>query len=100
MEIDIVGAFNIEKANIDANFLFIYPPSVEALKERLEGRGTEDEEIIRLRCEHSVKEIEQANNSVLFKYKIINDELETTYLELRHLILALYEEEINEQKKK
>ena len=94
MDIDVAGAFNINKSNIDANFIFIYPPSLETLKDRLGCRGTEDEEVLRTRTEHSVHEIEQANSSILFQHKIINDDIDIAYEELKHLVATLYSEEL------
>jgi guanylate kinase len=55
--------------------LFIYPPAFEELRKRL-GTRTETEEEFKLRIQNAIKEIEMANNSVLFTNRLVNDGLE------------------------
>ena len=90
LEIDVQGAKKVVEAEVDSHFLFIYPPSIEALKERLQNRGTETEEEFKLRLRNSIKEIEDANSTNLFTHKIINDDLETAFQELVNLVKSLY----------
>ena len=80
----------MKKCKIEGNYIFIYPPSLETLNTRLIERGTEDEETIRVRNQHAINEINLANNSLLFQYKIMNDDLNISDLELNHLVQALY----------
>ncbi len=94
LEIDVQGAQKVNKANIDANYMFIYPPSPEELKERIVKRGTEDEDTIKLRLENGLKEIEFANKTILFKYKVINDKFDTSYTEFKELLLRTYKQEV------
>jgi len=99
----VQGAQKVNKANVDSNYMFIYPPSPEELKERIVKRGTEDEDAIKLRLENGLKEIEFANKTILFKYKIINDTLATSYNEFKELLFRIYKQEvkiIKEQPKK
>lgn len=46
LDIDIQGAQNVKKSDLDAIYIFISPPSMEELEKRLRGRGTESEEAI------------------------------------------------------
>ena len=100
LDIDVQGAFKVKEANIDANFMFIYPPTIEILKERLTARDTDDDETIKLRIANAVKEIETSNKTNLFKYKIVNDELETAKQELKDFVVKLYSQEIKEHELK
>ena len=46
LDIDIQGAQNVKKSDLDALYIFISPPSMEELEKRLRGRGTESEDAI------------------------------------------------------
>jgi len=94
MEVDVQGAQKINKANIDCNYLFLYPPSPEELKDRIAKRGIEDEDMIKMRLESGLKEIEFANKTILYKHRIINDKLETSYEEFRDLLMRIYKQEV------
>ena len=72
---DVKGAIKIYERAIEGNFLFIYPPSFEALRHRL-GQRIETEEEFKQRIQTALKEIELANNSVLFTNRLVNDNLE------------------------
>ena len=67
----------------DAVLIFICPPSLEALENRLRGRHTEDEETIQKRLKEVKEELKRAEN---FDYKIINDNLENAVCELEKII--------------
>lgn len=78
-DVDVVGALNIKKLFGDqALSVFIMPPSVEALRARLEGRGTDTPEAIERRLAKAEQEIEYAPK---FDRVIINDNLEIAYEE-------------------
>lgn len=47
LDVDIQGAASVKRANVGAAFVFIAPPSMAALEERLRGRGTETEDKVR-----------------------------------------------------
>ncbi len=90
MELDINGANQIHKIKYPANYIAILPPDVENIKLRLNGRGTESEELIQKRISSGIKETEEINNSEIFNYKIINGDLEETYIEFKSKINSLY----------
>ena len=75
IEVDVAGALKINERAIEGNFLFVYPPSFEELRRRL-GSRTETEEEFKLRIQNALKEIELANNSVLFTNRLVNDDFD------------------------
>ncbi len=72
LDIDINGAMKIMGSGIDAVTIFILPPSIDVLKERLIKRGTDSIETINLRLKNAYNEIKEVHN---FQYLVINDEL-------------------------
>jgi guanylate kinase len=89
----VKGAVKINERAIEGNFLFVYPPSFEELRRRL-GTRTETEEEFKLRIQNALKEIELANNSVLFTNRLVNDDLEQATDQFYTLIEALYFQEL------
>ncbi|MDO4323631.1 MAG: guanylate kinase [Lachnospiraceae bacterium] len=73
LEIELQGALNIKKQYPDALLLFVMPPDAQTLADRLRGRGTETEEVIRERLQRAVEESEGVE---AYDYMIINDDLE------------------------
>lgn len=98
IEVDSAGAFQINRNGIEANFMFIYPPSFEELRRRI-GNRIESQEDFKKRIEGAITEIEAANNSVLFTNRLINDGLEKTIDQFNTLIDALYFQEISNYEK-
>ncbi len=78
LEIEVQGAMKIKQSCPEAVFVFILPPSVETLKERLEKRGTETADVIAKRVAEARGEIEKAYN---YDYVIVNDDLDTAVSE-------------------
>ena len=79
LDIDIQGALFLKKSGIKARYIFIEPLSIDDLKNRLEGRKTEDEESIKIRIWNAKRELEYKDN---FDFVIKNDEIEKAYKEL------------------
>ena len=73
LEIDVVGALNAKKAIPESVLIMIVPPSVEELKRRLVGRGTETEEAIENRLSRLDYELSQQDK---YDYVVVNDDLE------------------------
>jgi guanylate kinase len=82
LDIDVQGARQIREAVPEALLLFILPPSAEILFQRLEGRGTEGEEILRVRLTTALRELEAADT---FDFFVVNDDLERAIGEVRTL---------------
>ena len=85
-DIDVFGKVNFDKVYPDATGILILPPSEEELERRLRGRGTDSEEVIRLRLENAKKEMEFAKTKGKYEYTIINDDLERAADELRAIL--------------
>ena len=83
-DIDVVGGVNIKKQFGDkALSIFVKPPSVKALKERLTGRGTDSDEEIEKRLAKAEEELQFANH---FDYVLINNDLKTAQTEAEELL--------------
>lgn len=73
-DVDVVGGINLKKFFGDeALSIFVMPPSIAALEERLRGRGTESEDRIAKRLGKAKQELITADQ---FDYVVLNDELE------------------------
>ena len=85
LEIDWQGAQSIKKIFPEAVSIFIMPPSLEILKERLIERNQDSLEVIETRMQSAEEEISHANE---FDYVTINEELTHTVSELMKLFTA------------
>ena len=83
--IDVHGAANIKRLYPGANTIFLLPPSIQELEQRLRGRGTEDEETIQKRLAKAREEIPHAKD---YDYIVYNDALEDAVSDLRAIIKA------------
>ncbi|MFN3534092.1 MAG: guanylate kinase [Desulfatiglandales bacterium] len=83
MDIDVKGAKNIKRCFPDAVLIFILPPSMEELQNRLSKRGTETKEVIQKRLELGSKEILEAKS---FDYAVVNKELHEALREIEKII--------------
>ena len=79
LEIEVEGARQVRAAMPDALEVFIAPPSREALRERLVGRGTDAAEVIERRLEVAERELEAQHE---FGRVVVNDRLEDAVREL------------------
>lgn len=85
LDIDWQGARQIREQTPGAKGIFIIPPSLEELENRLRKRGTDAEDVIVKRMNKAVSEISHYNE---YDYVIINDDFEQSVLNLRSIILA------------
>lgn len=74
IEVDVNGASQIRTKMPEAVSIFIMPPSLEVLKNRLQGRGTDSAEVIEKRLSEALREISSAKD---YDYIVVNDDLET-----------------------
>ena len=72
LEIEVQGALQVKKKVPDAVFIFLTPPDLNELQERLVGRGTDSEEVIAQRIERAREEIALMSE---YDYAIVNDEV-------------------------
>ncbi|MGB0095368.1 MAG: guanylate kinase [Solirubrobacteraceae bacterium] len=85
LEIEVEGARQVREAMPDAVAVFIAPPSIEALRARLVGRGTDDPGQVDARLRTAVRELEAKPE---FGHVIVNDRLEQATDELAGILLA------------
>lgn len=83
LEIDTQGALKVKEQMPDAILIFILPPSLKDLENRLRGRKTETEEAIQKRLNFVESEIK---NSSLYDYQIVNDDLQMALEKLKGII--------------
>lgn len=83
-EIDVNGARNVKQIFSDAILIYIAPPSMDELKKRLIGRGTEDMEKINNRLAIALDEMKQTD---MYDAVIVNDDLEVAIDKVKKIIL-------------
>ncbi len=83
LDIDVQGGMAVRKVYEDGVFIFVLPPSMESLEERLRGRGTDPDERIKVRLENARREIELGKK---YDYAVVNDDLD---LALRRVVAII-----------
>lgn len=94
LEIEVQGAMQIREKCPDAVFIFIAPPSVGELRNRLSGRGTETAEVIEKRVSEAAHEISFAEK---YDYVIVNDRLEEAIEDFRTVVRAEELKSVNQK---
>jgi guanylate kinase len=88
-DVDVIGGLKIkEKLQNAALAIFIQPPSIAVLEERLRKRQTDSEEKIQLRI---AKAAEEMSHAAAFDHVVVNDDLSEAILQIEQLILAFIE---------
>ncbi len=85
LEIDPQGALQVRKATSEAVLVFIAPPSLEELRARLTGRGTEAPEEVEKRLSCAEAELAYSNQ---YDYLIVNDEVEKAAEKMKAILMA------------
>ena len=85
LEIEVQGAHQVKKKVPDAVFIFLTPPDLNELQERLVGRGTDSEEVIAKRIERAREEIALMSE---YDYAIVNDEVPLAAERVKRVIEA------------
>ena len=85
LEIEVQGALQVKKKVPDAVFIFLTPPDLNELEERLVGRGTDSEEVIAQRIERAREEIALMSE---YDYAIANDEVPLAAERVKRVIEA------------
>jgi guanylate kinase len=86
LEIEVQGARQVERTMPDAVRIFIAPPSEDALRERLEGRGTDNPDEIAARLEVAKAELAAQSD---FPHVVHNDDLTTAADELERVVRSV-----------
>jgi guanylate kinase len=84
-DVDFQGARQIKQQYPDAVGVFVLPPSIEELQQRLKRRGTESPESLERRFEAALGEIAHHK---LFDYLVVNDVIDVAYDQLRAVLIA------------
>ncbi|AFE53752.1 guanylate kinase [Rickettsia prowazekii] len=84
-DIDWQGVRSIKKNTNTVITIFILPPSIEILEQRLRNRATDNEETIKLRMQSAQNEISHANE---YDYVVINDDFSQTLKKIHEIIVA------------
>jgi guanylate kinase len=85
LDIDTQGALQMKKNMKDATYIFILPPSLKALRERLKSRMSETAEEVKIRLERAREEIKSYQ---IYDYIIINDDFKKALRELESVVIA------------
>lgn len=85
LDIETTGALNMRRAIPDARMIFILPPSVASLEQRLRSRGKDSDEQIRIRMQHARHELELYH---AYDYLVLNDDLDLAYRQFESVIYA------------
>ncbi len=83
LEIEVQGARQIRTTMPEAVQVFIAPPRLESLRQRLESRGTDESESIEARLEVAEEEMKARSE---FPYEVVNDDLDRAAQELRAIV--------------
>ena len=83
LDIEPNGAFNVRREKEDAVLIFIAPPSLEVLTNRLRGRGDTSEEQIAVRQARVAWEVEQSKH---YDYVVVNDKVDDCVREILEII--------------
>lgn len=83
LEIEVQGAMKVIEKCPDAISIFLMPPSIDELKRRLIGRGTDDINVINQRLEVSKKEIQMMKH---YNYVVVNDDVSLAANKIKHII--------------
>ncbi len=87
LDIDVQGFEQIQNANINNTSVFIIPPSIEELKNRLNIRGLDSQDVIETRLENARHELKYAND---FDFRILNDEFDDA---LKSLVSIIFDDD-------
>jgi guanylate kinase len=85
LEIEVQGAMQVKERFPNGVFIFLVPPTMEELKRRITGRGTESEEAIESRLSAASDELKLIEH---YDYVVINDEVEKACQRIQAIITA------------
>lgn len=85
LEIEVQGALNVKKIIPEAVTVFVMPPSLQELEDRLRGRGTETDEVVGQRLKTAIAEIKQAPQ---YDYIVVNNTVMQCVADMVSIIIA------------
>jgi guanylate kinase len=81
--VNLQGVKQVKKTDLNARFLFLQPPSVEVLEQRLRGRASDSEEAILARLKQAENEIAYSKTPGVHDAIVVNDDLEKAWVEFK-----------------
>ncbi|MGN1350674.1 MAG: guanylate kinase [Anaerovoracaceae bacterium] len=88
LEIDVQGAMQVKESFASGTYIFILPPSLEELRNRILNRGTESPEDVKLRMGKAMAEMAYLDR---YDYYVVNDDLETAVETVRTIMKAQHQ---------
>ncbi len=85
LDIEVQGALQVKTSMPEAIMVFLAPPNMKILEDRLRGRGTDEEEKVKIRLETAKHELAKASK---YDYIVVNNEVNTAAKELDSIITA------------
>jgi guanylate kinase len=85
LDVDVQGGSSVRQARPDAVSVFVYPPSIDALRQRLRSRNTDSAEVVEVRLKNAPAEMAQYRE---YDYVVVNDDLEAAASKLVSIVDA------------
>lgn len=85
LEVDVQGAASVKRLGVDSVSIFILPPSLQVLRDRLTARGTDSQEELAVRLRNAPEELKQYST---FDYIIFNDQVDRAAAQLAAIVSA------------
>lgn len=85
LDIDVQGAMQVKDSGVQGAFIFILPPSMEELRNRITNRGTETQEAIELRMSKVASEISYVDR---YDYFVINEDLQEAISQVKSIMVS------------
>ena len=85
LEVEVQGARQLRERGQGAVFLFLIPPSMDILEQRLRSRGSDDEDVVRKRLERAREELREIHG---YRYVVVNADMEQAVRDFLHIIAA------------
>ena len=85
LEIDVQGALNVKRKRPDGVYIFLLPPSLDELKRRIEGRGSETPDSLKRRLQNAVAEIQIGRE---YDYAVVNDSVDNAVAKIEAILAA------------
>lgn len=87
LDIDMQGVKSVKNTHINPRYIFIQPPSIQQLEERLRGRGTENEDSLAKRLGTAQSEMDFAAEKGSYDHIVVNDNLDIAYEKLKGILI-------------
>jgi len=92
LDIDRQGVISIKKTELKPNYVFIKPPTIEKLEERLRARGTETDESLQRRLDAAREDMSYGETPGNFDLVLVNDDLKIACKKLEEFLQSRYQE--------